>query len=99
MGRIKVKALILDSRDSLFTPCAYKIDSVELLEKTLIPNKINLKDIIEVNSFRGRFCEQAREGESVMVEGKLERVNYKNKLEYYRILLTDQTKDKMLIID
>ena len=46
MGRIKVKALILDSRDSLFTPCAYKIDSVELLEKTLIPNKINLKEML-----------------------------------------------------
>ncbi|MFX0028209.1 MAG: nucleotidyltransferase domain-containing protein [Candidatus Hermodarchaeota archaeon] len=99
MGRIKIKALITDSRDSLFTPCTYKIDSTELLEKMLIPNKIKLKDILEINSFRGRFCEHARKGESVIVEGKLERVNYKDKLEYFRILLTDQTKDKMLVID
>jgi len=96
-GRIKVKALITDSKDSLFTPCSYKIDRIKILEKNLSSNEINLKDILEINSFRARFCEQAKEGETVTVEGKLEKVNYKKKLEYYRILLTDQTKDKMLI--
>jgi predicted nucleotidyltransferase len=96
-GRIKAKALITDSKDSIFTPCSYKINNIKILEKGLISNKININDISEINSFRSRFCEQAKEGESVIVEGKLERVNYKNKLGYYRILLTDQTKDKMLI--
>ncbi|MFX0080397.1 MAG: nucleotidyltransferase domain-containing protein [Candidatus Hodarchaeota archaeon] len=96
-GRIKVKALITDSKDSIFTPCSYKINNIKILEKNLTSNEINFNDILEINSFRARFCEQAKEGETVIVEGKLEKVNYKNKSEYYRILLTDQIKDKMLI--
>lgn len=99
LGRIKVKAEITDSKDSIFTPCTYKIDNVQLMEKIAGMNKINPQDIIEINSFRGRFCEQANQGELVLVVGKLEKVNYKNKVEYCRILLTDQSKDKMLIID
>ncbi|MFX1344676.1 MAG: nucleotidyltransferase domain-containing protein [Promethearchaeota archaeon] len=98
-GRIKIKALITDSKDSIFTPCSYKIGNIKILGKNLISNDFNFKDILEINSFRARFCEQAKEGEFVIVEGKLEKVNYMNKSEYYRILLTDQTIDKMLIIN
>jgi predicted nucleotidyltransferase len=97
LGRIKIKALVIDSKDSLFTPCIYKIEPQKILDKKLVLNKFKLEDLSEINSFRARFCEQAKEGEVVFVEGKLERVNYKTKLEYYRILLTDQKKDKMLI--
>ncbi|MHA2392050.1 MAG: nucleotidyltransferase domain-containing protein [Promethearchaeota archaeon] len=97
IGRIKVKALISNSKDAIFTPCSYKIDNVEMLENYLTSNEIDVKKILEINSFRARFCEQAQEGETVIVEGKLEKVNYKNEIEYYRILLTDQIIDKMLI--
>ena len=55
-------------------------------------------DIQEICSFRGRFCENAVEKEIVLVEGKLEKVIIRNNIEYFRILLTDQTRDKMLII-
>ncbi len=61
--------------------------------------EINLKSISEIGSFRARFCEHAKEGETVLVEGKLEKVVFRNELEYFRILLTDQTKDKMLIVN
>jgi predicted nucleotidyltransferase len=98
-GRISLKATILDSKDSIFTPCSYKIKPHKVLDEKLISSKIDLKDILEVNSFRARFCEHAKEGETVLVEGKLEKVNYKNKVEYYRILLTDQILDKMLILN
>ncbi|MBY8984095.1 MAG: hypothetical protein KGD65_03420 [Candidatus Lokiarchaeota archaeon] len=98
-GRIKAKALVTDSTDSIFTPCSYKIKVLEILDKESILKKINLVDIIEINSFRARFCEHAKEGETVLVEGKLEKVAFKNELEYYRILLTDQTKDKMLVVN
>ena len=99
LGRIRIKALIIDSKDSIFTPCSYKIEPLKVLDKKLSSNRIELKDIVEVNSYRARFCEHAREGEMVLVEGKLEKVNYKNSLEYYHILLTDQTIDKMLILN
>ncbi len=98
-GRIKAKVLITDSKDSIFTPCSYKINALKILDKESILKKVSLKEILEINSFRARFCEHAQEGETVLVEGKLEKVFFKNELEYYRILLTDQTKDKMLIVN
>jgi len=98
LGRIKLKAEIIDSKDSIFTPCSYKINPKKILQSNIISSDIKKKDINEINSFRGRFCEQARNGETVLVEGKLEKVKYKNKVEYFRILLTDPTQDKMIII-
>lgn len=97
-GRIKLKADIIDSKDAIFTPCTYKINPHKVLDSTVKSKKIKMKEINEINSFRGRFCEQVKEGEKVFVEGKLEKVTFKNTMEYYRILLTDQTKDKLLIL-
>ncbi|MHA1193882.1 MAG: hypothetical protein ACTSP9_16610 [Promethearchaeota archaeon] len=97
MGRISLIAEIMDSTDSIFTPCSYKIKcSKVLVSDKNINNWINL--ITHINSYRGRFCEQAKDGEKVLVEGKIEKVNYRDS-EFYRILLTDQTLDKMIIIN
>lgn len=98
-GRIKLKAEIVDSENAIFTPCSYKIDPQKIIERSDKSKNVKISKIYEINSFRGRFCEQAQEGERVMVEGKLEKVNFKNTKEYYRILLTDQKKDKMLILN
>ncbi|MFX1366419.1 MAG: hypothetical protein ACFFCE_01805 [Promethearchaeota archaeon] len=98
-GRIKLKAEIIDSENSIFTPCSYKINPEKIIERSAISKNVKIREINEINSFRGRFCEQAQEGERVMVEGKLEKVNFKNAIEYYRILLTDQKKDKLLILN
>ena len=97
-GRIKLKAVILDSKDSIFTPSSYKINPLKILENSITPNSINIKELREINSFRGRFCEHVRENETVLVEGKLEKVNFKNEKEYFRILLSDPIHDKMIII-
>ncbi|MHA1824161.1 MAG: hypothetical protein ACTSXM_09940 [Promethearchaeota archaeon] len=97
MGRISLVAEIIDSTDSIFTPCSYKIKCSKVLESdTNINNRMNI--ITQINSYRGRFCEQAKDGEKVLVEGKIEKVNYRDS-EFYRILLTDQTLDKMIIIN
>ena len=97
-GRIKIKADISDSTDSIFTPCSYKINAIKILKCDKPTKNINLKDIHEVNSFRGRFCEQAREGETVLVEGKLEKVFFNDETEYFRVLLSDQVNDKMILV-
>jgi len=99
LGRIKIKAEILDSINSIFTPCSYKIKCIKILEKKLNSADIDIKKINEINSFRGRFCEQARNGEIVLIEGKLENVKFREEDDYYRILLSDQVKDKMIILD
>jgi len=96
-GRIKLEAKIDDSTDSIFTPCSYKITVLRILDGSHLHSAINKVDILEVNSFRGRFCEHAVRGESVLVEGKLEKVTFKNEKEYYRILLNDQVLDKMIV--
>jgi len=97
-GRIKIKAEIINSDGAIFTPCSYEIKCKKVIQSELKLNKVKYSDIIEVSSFRGRFCEQAIKGESVLVEGKLERVRYKDN-EYLRILLTDQVRDKMLVLE
>jgi hypothetical protein len=97
-GRIRLKAKIIDSQEGIFTPCSYKIETLQIIENNSNLKTINLNMIKEISSFRGRFCEQAIPGEVVMAEGKLEKVLYKNKREYHRILLQDQVSDKMIII-
>ena len=99
LGRIKVKTKIIDSTNSIFTPCSYKIKYLKVLESKDIRNNVNLNNINEISSFRGRFCEQAIKGESVIVEGKLEEVNFKGSKTHLRILLTHQSHDKMIVID
>ncbi|HEY0090221.1 MAG TPA: hypothetical protein VGB37_15340 [Candidatus Lokiarchaeia archaeon] len=98
LGRIKLKAKITDATDSIFTPCSYEVEILKVLECN-IPNDLIKQRLREINSFRGRFCEHAKNGEDIIVEGKLEKVSFKNKEEYYRILLTDQVKDKILVIN
>ncbi|MFW9937690.1 MAG: hypothetical protein ACFFD5_08580 [Candidatus Thorarchaeota archaeon] len=99
LGRIKIKAKITNSSNSIFTPCSYEIEPLTLLQSDLTFKDFNIRKITEVNSFRGRFCEQAKDDELVFVEGKLEKVSYRNQENYYRILLSDQVKDKMLILN
>ena len=97
MGRISLIAEIIDSTDSIFTPCTYKIKCSKILESdTNISNWMSA--ITQINSYRGRFCEQAKDGEKTLVDGKIEKITY-NDSDFYRILLTDQTLDKMIIID
>ena len=96
LGRITVKATINDATDAIFTPCAYKIDVSKILEGPEGIEEDSSSEIKEVNSFRGRFCEHAVEGETVLIEGKLEKVTVKNSEQYHRILLRDQRLDRMV---
>jgi predicted nucleotidyltransferase len=91
-GYAKITAKIADSTDSLFTPCTYKLDSVKVVEGP------KLQPIIEIVSFRGRFCEQAENGEAVEAQGKVELVtNKKNGGEYYRLILGNKPSDYMVL--
>jgi len=98
-GRIKLKAEISDDTDSIFTPATYKINVKKILESEMPSNELKSYNITEINSFRGRFCEQAIKGETIFVEGKLEKVNFQDKEMYLRVILNDQKRDKMLVLD
>lgn len=99
LGRLKLKAKVVESEDSIFTPCSYKISGLKILSSKIKKKSIDLGKINEVSSFRGRFCEHAQKGEEVLIEGKLEKVIFKNESPYYRVLLQNQVSDKMTIID
>jgi hypothetical protein len=91
-GYAKITATIADDSEALFTPCTYKIENVKVVEGS------KLEPIREIVSFRGRFCEQAKNGESVTVQGKVERVTDKRKeREYYRLILGNKPSDYMVL--
>ena len=91
-GYAKITAKIADSTDSLFTPCTYKLKEVHVVEgPKLAANK-------EIVSFRGRFCEQAANGEEIEAQGKVELVtNKKSGGEHYRLILGNKPSDYMVL--
>ncbi|MBS7637657.1 nucleotidyltransferase domain-containing protein [Candidatus Bathyarchaeota archaeon] len=89
-GYAKIRARVEDDLDSIFTPCRYEISQVEVLEGT------NLTSITEIASFRGKFCEQAKKGEKIIAQGKVEKVIYKNGAEYFRLILGAKPSDFMM---
>lgn len=91
-GYAKITAKILDSTDSLFTPCIYKLSDV------LVADGPQLEPISEVVSFRGRFCEQAVNGELIEAQGKVELVTRaKTGSTYYRLILGNKPSDYMIL--
>ncbi len=82
LGQAEVEATVTDASGALFTPCSYKVEDVRLIG---VQHAAPLS--VEIVSFRGRFCEQAREGERVGARGKLERVITEEKKIHYRLLL------------
>jgi len=92
VGYAQIKARVTDDSQMIFTPCHYKINNVEIVEGPKI------EPIEEIVSFRGRFCEQARKGESVTAQGKIERVQRMGEQEYYRVLLGNNVLDHMILM-
>jgi predicted nucleotidyltransferase len=91
LGYAKIEAIIEDDSEAIFTPCNYKIKNVKILEGAHFP-------IEEIASFRGRFCEHARKDETVIAQGKVEKVmNSKQDREFFRLLLGNKPSDYMIL--
>jgi predicted nucleotidyltransferase len=90
-GRARIKATVADDSEAIFTPCSYKLANVEILEGPTV------EPIEEIVSFRGRFCEQAKSGEAVIAEGKVERVQQKGMREHFRLLIGSTPSDHMIL--
>lgn len=90
-GYAKIKATVVEDSEAIFTPCCYKISNMEILEGTRI------EAIEEIVSFRGRFCEQARKGETVIAQGKVEKLQKEGEREHYRLLLGNKVSDHMIL--
>jgi predicted nucleotidyltransferase len=91
LGRGEIKAKVVDDSEAIFTPCRYLVGDVESIEgKIFTPLK-------EVASFRGRFCQQVRTGETIIARGKLEWVKTPEE-EYYRLLVGENFQDYIVSI-
>jgi uncharacterized protein len=88
--RASITASIADDRDMIFTPCRYILSEVRSLEHSL-PADLN-----EIVSFRGRFCEQACNGESIMASGVLERVQEGQEV-HHRLILGNFPEDTFVM--
>ena len=91
VGYARIRGVVTDDSQSIFTPCVYQLGNVEVLEGPEVP-------VREVCSFRGRFCEQARVGEVVVAQGKLELVVRDGEEPYHRIILGGRPRDIMVPI-
>jgi predicted nucleotidyltransferase len=90
VGYARIRATVVDDSESIFTPCKYKIGNVTTIEG------MGAHPIVEIASFRGRFCEQARWGEIVVAQGKVEQVrDIGNNSEYFRLLIGNKPSDFM----
>jgi predicted nucleotidyltransferase len=88
IGNAKVEATVIEDSESTFTPCTYKVENVKPLEG------LRIERIAEITSFRGRFCEQARKGEIVIAQGKVERVTDRRQNdEHFRLLVGGRYSD------
>ncbi len=91
-GNAKIKATVVDDSETLFTPCTYGLSNVQIIQG------IKVEPIEEIVSFRGRFCEQAKSGEIVIANGKVERVQQQGKDDHFRLLLGSKPSDYMILI-
>jgi len=92
VGYARIEATIVDDSESIFTPCKYSVENVKVVEGS------KLEPIAEIVSFRGRFCEQARKGEVVTAQGKVECVSDRvQKKEHHRLLLGNRPEDYMVL--
>ncbi len=90
-GYARIEAVISDNFEAIFTPCRYLLDRVNFIQG------VEVKGLSEIVSFRGRFCEQARKGETVIAQGKIEKVEKKDGTTHFRILLGGRTSDFMML--
>lgn len=90
LGPAAIEATVVDARDRIFTPCCYRVEAVRFLEG------LRVEPLTEIVSYRGRFCEQAAEGDRVRASGTLERVEAATGEVWHRLLLGNSDADFLL---
>ena len=91
-GYAKIKTRVIDSSESAFTPCTYGVEETKPL------TGLKGAPITEIVSFRGRFCDQAEEGETVVARGKIEQVSdNRSHNQHFRLLIGNKPSDCMIL--
>lgn len=72
LGRAVLRATVVNSEHSIYTPCTYLVGDCSVQGEGQKPEMTRLM------SYRGKFTEQAREGEVIEARGTLEKVEYRD---------------------
>ena len=80
LRKVTISAKVTDSSQSIFTPCIYKIDNVDVEDES------EQLEILELKSYRGKFTEQVKLGDRVRARGTLEKVDSIGG-SFYRLML------------
>lgn len=80
LGKVRLRAVVIGASDSIFTPCTYHV-------KDCVPLDAFFRyEVSELVSFRGKFTEQAGEGDAVEARGTLEEATYTDRT-VYRVVM------------
>jgi len=91
LGQAGIEATVTDASEAIFTPCRYPVANVRSLGNNATD------DLVEIVSFRGRFCEQAQAGDIIRASGTLEQVKARDGRVWTRLLLGNHRDDVMLV--
>lgn len=80
IGEARLKGFIAEDRDSIYTPCTYRVKDAVFIGTQF------MYDVSELVSFRGKFTEQVLKGEYFEARGVLEEVEYRNRTVHRLIL-------------
>ena len=87
-GESRIRGIISDSTNAIFTPCSYFIETMEIL------GNYKKFQIIELKSYRGKFTEQSVKEDYVEAKGQVEEVDT-GRGKFFRLMLED--KDDYLL--
>ncbi len=114
LGQVGIAATVADASEAIFTPCRYRLTDVRFLPPTQYRVLTRLegaggevapgwgggdKGPIEIVSYRGRFCEQAQAGDSILAFGTLERAQARDGRVWLRLLLGNHPDDTMILTE
>jgi predicted nucleotidyltransferase len=88
VGYGRFRFVVTDSSESIFTPNSYLVKQVS----PPLTDEVMIRQIL---SFRGRFCEQAAEGDLVEAQGKIESVVRRGE-RFYRLVIGGKEADYMV---
>jgi len=80
LGKVRLRATVVDAEDSIFAPCTYGIEECSYHGNPELPEASQLL------SYRGKFTEQARVGDRVEAKGTLEEAVFGER-KIHRIML------------
>jgi predicted nucleotidyltransferase len=82
IGSVILGAVVEDNVDSMFLPSVYRVAEAKVIKG---PQAVDIREVV---SYEGLYSDIAKIGETILIQGKLEKVHdAKTKRKYHRVLV------------